>query len=377
MDSLYYLVPAFLLTLAILVAWLAARRMRSPATAMQPLWRKAAERIALTVAAVCLLAVAVCGVYNAIAIYRFRTANPPLGQLYSVQGRRMHLYCIGAGEPTIVLESGLGASSDVLSWMTLQTKLAHYSRVCSYDRAGIGWSESADTARDADHIAADLHALLAMAGVRPPFVLVGLSRGGLYIRDYAAHYRGEVAGLVLVDSSTPYQEQRLHPNAGSREWAIAVLDAQYLLGLARLHGWCGHASPGPDRRYAEALAEDDCIAYWAGVREYLASPETDAEVALAPPPGALPVLIISRDPSRVLARPSASPEEVARERAWNSMQEGLKDLSPHSQRIIARGSGHGVADEREDLLSREVARIVEQIRGAAPEPTDYRATVVE
>jgi len=138
MDSLYYLVPAFLLTLAILVAWLAARRMRSPATAMQPLWRKAAERIALTVAAVCLLAVAVCGVYNAIAIYRFRAANPPLGQLYSVQGRRMHLYCIGAGEPTIVLESGLGASSDVLSWMTLQTKLARYSRVCSYDRAGIG-----------------------------------------------------------------------------------------------------------------------------------------------------------------------------------------------------------------------------------------------
>ena len=377
MDSLYYLVPAFLLTLAILVAWLAARRMRSPATAMQPLWRKAAERIALTVAAVCLLAVAVCGVYNAIAIYRFRAANPPLGQLYSVQGRRMHLYCIGAGEPTIVLESGLGASSDVLSWMTLQTKLARYSRVCSYDRAGIGWSESADTPCDADHIAADLHALLAKAGVRPPFVLVGLSRGGLYIRDYAAHYRGEVAGLVLVDSSTPYQEQRLHPNTGSREWAIAVLDAQYLLGLARLHGWCGHASPGPDRRYAEALAEDDCIAYWAGVREYLASPETDAEVALAPPPGALPVLIISREPSRVPARPSASPEEVAREQAWNSMQEGLKDLSPHSQRIIARGSGHGVADERENLLSREVARIIEQIRGAAPEPTDYRATVVE
>ena len=370
MDSLYYLVPAFLLTLAILVARAAARRPARPATAMQPLWRKAAEGISTSRYAGACSPPQCVGPRNAIAIYRFRAANPPLGQLYSVQGRRMHLYCIGAGEPTIVLESGLGASSDVLSWMTLQTKLAHYSRVCSYDRAGIGWSESADTARDADHIAADLHALLAKAGVRPPFVLVGLSRGGLYIRDYAAHNRGEVAGLVLVDSSTPYQEQRLHPNAGSREWAIAVLDAQYLLGLARLHGWCGHASPGPDRRYAEALAEDGCIAYWAGVREYLASPETDAEVALAPPPGALPVLIISRDPSRVLARPSASPEEVARERAWNSMQEGLKDLSAHSQRIIARGSGHGVADEREDLLSREVARIVEQIRGAAPEPTD-------
>ena len=377
MDYLYYLVPAFLLTLAILVAWFAARRMRSPATATQPLWRKAAERIPLTVAAACLLAVAVCGVYNAIAIYRFRAANPPLGQLYSVQGRRMHMYCIGAGEPTIVLESGLGASSDVLGWIPLQTKLARYSRVCSYDRAGIGWSESADNPRDADHIASELHALLAEAGVRPPFVFVGLSRGGIYIRDYTAHYRGEVAGLVLIDSSTPYQEQRLHPHARSREWAVAVLDAQYVLGLARLHGWCGHASPGPDRRYAEALAEDDCIAYWAGVREYLAERETDAEVTLAPPPGTLPVLIISRDPSRVLARPNASPDEVAREQVWNSMQEGLKDLSTHSQRIIARGSGHGVADDREDLIVREVARIVEEIRGAVPEPTDYRATVVE
>ncbi len=377
MDSLYYLVPVLLLMLAILVAWLAVRRALSPATAMQPLWRKAAERIPLTVAAMCLFAVAVCGVYNAIAIQRFRAANPPLGRLYAVHGRQMHLYCIGAGEPAIVLETGLGASSDVLSWIPLQTKLARYSRVCSYDRAGMGWSDSTDTPRDADQIALDLHALLAEAGVRPPFVLVGLSRGGLYIRDYTAHFRGEVAGLVLIDSSTPYQEQLLRPNAGSREWAIAVLDAQYVLGLARLHGWCGHPAPGPDRRYAEALAEDDCIAYWAGVREYLATRETSAEVVLAPPLGTLPVLIVSRDPLRVLARPNASADEVAREQVWNSMQEDLKDLSTHSQRIIARGSGHGVADDREELIVREVARIVERIRGTAPEPTDYGATVVE
>jgi len=377
MYSLYYLVPAFLLMLAILVAWLAARRMHSPATATQPRWRKAAERIPLTVAALGLLAVAVCGVYNAIAIQGFRVANPPLGQLYSVHGRRMHLYCIGAGEPTIVLEAGLGAASDVLDWSPLQTKLAHYSRVCSYDRAGMGWSDSVDTPRDADHIASDLHALLAEAGVRPPLVLVGSSRGGLYIRDYTAHFRGEVAALVLLDSSSPYQEQRLHPEQGSREWAITVLDAQYVLGLARLHGWCGHASPGPDRRYAEALAEDNCLAHWSGVQEYLAARETSAEVVLEPPFGTLPVLIVSRDPSRVLARPSASPDAVARERVWNSMQEDLKDLSTHSQRIIARGSSHELTVDRQGLIAREVARIVEQIRGTAPEPTGYSATVVE
>jgi pimeloyl-ACP methyl ester carboxylesterase len=377
MDSLYYLVPAFLLTLAILVAWLAVRRARSPATATQPLWRKAAERIPLTVAALGLLAVALCGVYNAIAIQRFRAANPPLGRLYSVHGRQMHLYCIGAGEPAVVLEAGLGAASDVLDWSPLQTKLARYSRVCSYDRAGMGWSDGADTPRDADDIASDLHALLAEAGVRPPLVLIGSSRGGLYIRDYAAHFRGEVAGLVLLDSSSPYQEQRLRPNQGSREWAIAVLQAQYVLGLARLHGWCGHASPGPDRRYAEALAEDNCVAHWSGVQEFLAARETSAEVVLAPPLGTLPVLVVSRDPSRVLARPSASADEVARERVWNSMQEDLKDLSTHSRRIIARGSSHELAVDRQELIVREAARIVEQIRGTAPEPADYRATVVE
>ncbi len=377
MDSLYYAVPAFLLMLAILVAWLAARRMRSPATATQPLWRKAAERIPLTVAALGLLAVALCGVYNAITIRRFLAANPPRGQLYPVNGRRMHLYCIGAGEPTVVLEAGLGAASDVLDWSPHQAKLARYSRVCSYDRAGMGWSDGTDTPRDADHIAWDLHALLAEAGVRPPLMLVGASLGGLYIRDYAAHFRGEVAGLMLLDSSTAYQEQRLRPNQGSREWAIAVLDAQYVLGLARLYGWCGQASPGPDRRYAEALAEDNCVAHWSGVREFLAARQTSAEVALAPPFGTLPVLVVSRDPSRVLARPGASADQVARERVWNSMQEDLKDLSLHSLRIIARGSSHEVAVDREDLIVREAARIVDQIRGTAPEPTDYRATVVE
>jgi pimeloyl-ACP methyl ester carboxylesterase len=270
----------------------------------------------------------------------------------------------------------------VLSWSPLQTKLARYTRVCSYDRAGLGWSDSADTLRDADHVASDLHALLAETGVRPPLVLVGSSWGGLYIRDYAAHFRGEVAGLVFLDSSTPYQEERFRAIAGpgreaSREWAMAVLQSQYVLGLARLRGWCGHASPGPDRRYAEALAEDACVAHWGGVREFLATRQTNAEVVLAPPFGTLPVLVVSHDPSRVLARSSASEDEVARERLWDSMQEGLKDLSMHSRRIIARGSGHGVAVDGEELIVREVAGIVDQIRGTAPEPTDYRATVVE
>jgi pimeloyl-ACP methyl ester carboxylesterase len=381
MDTLYSLVPVLLLIPATLVAWLAVRRARSPATATQPLWRKAAERVPLTVAALALLALALCGVYNAIAIRRFLAANPPLGQLYSVGGRRMHLYCIGAGEPAVVLEAGLGAASDVLDWSPLQTKLARFSRVCSYDRAGMGWSDSADTPRDADHIASDLHALLAAAGVRPPFVLVGSSRGGLYIRDYTAHFPSEVAALLLLDSSSPYQEQRLRPNQGSREWAIAVLQAQYVLGLARLHGWCGHASPGPDQRYAQALAEDNCLAHWSGVEEYLAAAQTSAEVVLAPPFGTLPVVVISRDPLRVLGRPNASPDAIAREQVWNSMQEDLKDLSTHSRRIVARGSSHELAVDRQDLIVREVARIVDQIRdqirGTAPEPADNRATVVE
>jgi pimeloyl-ACP methyl ester carboxylesterase len=124
---------------------------------------------------------------------------PPPGKLISIGERRLHLLCSGQGAPTIVLEAG--ASSFAIDWTLVQRDLEKTNRVCSYDRAGMGWSDppaSANPAREAE----DLHALLTAAGEAPPYVITGASRGGLLIRDFLARYPSEILGLVFVDPST-------------------------------------------------------------------------------------------------------------------------------------------------------------------------------
>jgi pimeloyl-ACP methyl ester carboxylesterase len=121
--------------------------------------------------------------------------------MVSVSGHNMHLYCTGkaGGGPTVVMDSGLGGG--VLDWQTVQQKVAKFARVCSYDRSGIGWSESGPSPRTSPQIVKELHALLENAGVGGPYVLVGHSFGGANMQLYASEYSDEVAGMVLVDSA--------------------------------------------------------------------------------------------------------------------------------------------------------------------------------
>jgi pimeloyl-ACP methyl ester carboxylesterase len=122
---------------------------------------------------------------------------PPPGKLITVDGHQMHLNCTGAGGSTVVMDAGLGGWS--LDWSMIQPEIAQFTRVCSYDRAGLGWSEAGAGAGDAQHAVADLHSLLAISGEQGPFVLVGHSNGGLRAALYAHAYPQEVAGIVLVD----------------------------------------------------------------------------------------------------------------------------------------------------------------------------------
>ncbi len=126
---------------------------------------------------------------------------PAPGRMIDLGSYRLHLNCAGesSGGPTVILEAGLGDFSPV--WSAVQPALAQAGRVCSYDRAGLGWSDSSPLPRDAQYVAEELHALLAAAGESGPFVLVGHSRGGLHVLAYAALYPDEVGGLVLVDST--------------------------------------------------------------------------------------------------------------------------------------------------------------------------------
>jgi pimeloyl-ACP methyl ester carboxylesterase len=123
------------------------------------------------------------------------------GQLIDVGGHRLHLHCTGSGSPTVVLETGLGETSS--SWGWIAPAVARGTKVCVYDRAGRGWSESAARPLDGNAVANDLHTLLNRGQVDQPYVLVGHSLGGLYALSFAVKYNEKVAGMVLLDATSP------------------------------------------------------------------------------------------------------------------------------------------------------------------------------
>jgi pimeloyl-ACP methyl ester carboxylesterase len=319
--------------------------------------------------------------FNALALLRFRALNPPPGDMVHVNGRRMHLNCTGAGSPTIVLDAGLG--NDALVWGGVQPRLAKTTRVCSYDRAGFGWSETQPGARDADHIAAELHQLLLEAKVDGPFVLMGHSIAGMYIRDYAARYPEDITGLIFVDGSTPLQDENPALKAAgetglTRRASIQMVRLAAIAGISRLAGTCARPIPGFDAHAGQLLAEDLCYPQFNSISDELASFNASGrETVHTGPFGALPVLIFSQDPATALHEKHPSRQMVEMEKAWSRMQEDLKKLSTRSRRIIARGSTHALQIDRPDLLGKEVPLFIEQIRGAAPQPTDYGSTVTE
>ncbi len=136
--------------------------------------------------------------YQTLATELDKRNFAPRGQLYSVNGVQMHIVCAGEGSPAVILQAGGG--SDSLWWYWIQNQLAEHTRVCAYDRAGLGWSEAASTPRAPTTIVGELHTLLGEAGVQLPYIMAGHSYGAILARVYAAQYPEEVSGLTLVDS---------------------------------------------------------------------------------------------------------------------------------------------------------------------------------
>jgi pimeloyl-ACP methyl ester carboxylesterase len=147
---------------------------------------------------------AVGGVYETVQESRDRRAHPMHGQLIDVgAGRRLYLSCAGSGNPTVVLVPGAGEPSSIWAWIA--PDVARDTRVCVYDRAGRAWSDAAPSQQDGFAVAADLNALLTSAHESSPYVLVGHSFGGLYVRAFAARYPNPTAGIVLLDATDPHQ----------------------------------------------------------------------------------------------------------------------------------------------------------------------------
>ena len=317
--------------------------------------------------------VAGCAIYNIAAGLVMRENHPPLGMFYSVGGHSMHIDCTGSGSPTLVLEAGAG--DQLLYWQTIQPQLSLVTRICSYDRAGLGWSEPHGGPHDAEAIVRQLHELLADAGVRPPLVLVGASAGGYYIREYAREFPGEAVGFAFLDASFPTQVDEL---PGQRQWydaerprrarAARWEKLRTALGWQRLTGKCHDDVPASLERLRGAYDAEMCRTSYVGadLPEWFDFEKSGHEAGRLTSFGDLPLVVISQDPER--DKKGWDQQAIAAQPVWAHEQDELAAMSTRSWHVVARGSGHHIHQERPEVVVGELTRLVNYIRGGpAPE----------
>jgi pimeloyl-ACP methyl ester carboxylesterase len=175
-----------------------------------------------------LIALVLAGLaFQALAVQLDKRNYPSPGQLYAVNGHQMHLVCQGEGDPTVILQAG--GAADSIWWYWVQHQLAEHTRVCAFDRPGMGWSEPTTEPRDALTLVGELHTLLAEADVRPPYVMAGHSWGAVLTRIYAAQYPQEIAGMTLVDSAILHPK-RFADRAAFDAWKSTFAGQQTLFG---------------------------------------------------------------------------------------------------------------------------------------------------
>ena len=311
------------------------------------------RRALLALLVVPLLLAATGALYQAVATARDARAYPAPGRLVDVGGYRLHLQCVGEGSPTVVLEAVSGGLS--LDWAWVQPEVARATRVCAYDRAGRGWSDPGPAPRDARQLAGELHTLLGNAGVAGPYVLVGHSAGGVFVREYAARYPGEVAGMVLLDAAHPdlatrdpgYQAQLV-----SDRRMTATIGFLARFGGARLLGRLREPAPDlPARQRAEYRALYAAPGYWDSIHaELVARPQADAQVRATGGLGDRPLLVIS-------AGTGSSP-------LWQELQDELATLSTNSGHRVIEGARHLSLTYQQEYARATGAAIVQVVEAA-------------
>lgn len=307
-------------------------------------------------------------VFTAAAYTMSAQPFPAPGRLFDIGGRKLHLHCIGNGGPTVVLIAGGGAYS--IDWALVQPRVAQSTRVCSYDRAGLGWSDSGLADETVEQTVAHLQAVLKAARENGPYILVGASIGGIYIRAYHRAFPDKVAGLVFVNSSNRvgmkvkddvgliwrFSEEQIRsafplPSVPQRPAPDQVDEPFDRLppDLQRVRLWL-------DRRLQEASERGqtgpESILSWRNefLREF---EETDAK---ARPLGSLPVVVVSSAPVATEAERRTRDGAAAR----------LDFLSSNTMHVTASGSGHEVHLYQPDRVIQALLRILAAVRNRAP-----------
>ncbi len=280
-------------------------------------------------------------------------AYPAPGQMIDVGGYRLHINCVGTGSPTVVIEAGLGDwSASWSSWV--QPEAARTTRVCTYDRAGMGWSQTGPLPRTAKHFAQELHTLLHNAHVPGPYVLVGHSLGGLPVRVFAHDYAAEVAGVVLIESMHPRQAKPSTPTtppqttAPASELSIFTLPAR--IGVLRLLAGPLDLASGlsPEVANADVAYSVTPRSIQTYIDEAKGIGQSLAQAGAITSLRAVPVIVLSRGQDQ--------------EQDWQEMQADLLHLSSNSQHLIADTSGHNVQLEQPEAAVGAIVKMVEQVR---------------
>ncbi len=270
------------------------------------------------------------------------------GRLIDIGGYRLHLNCVGSGSPAVVIEAGWGDSS--ADWAGVQAGVAGVTRVCTYDRAGMGWSDVSPHPRTARQFATELHSLLKAADEKGPFVVVAHSMGGFTALVFAHDFPEDMAGLVLVDpqalppaSNTPVVKA---PSPG--QVSLPVILAQ--IGVVRLfvdplslmrsqptNQSAFGAPPQVTPRFVQTFLDEG-----RGMSEGGAQAKAIDDL------GALPLIVLSRGKDQ-------TPE-------WAASQDLFVRLSSSSQQMFADRSGHRIMFEQPEAAIGSILKMVELVR---------------
>jgi pimeloyl-ACP methyl ester carboxylesterase len=287
-------------------------------------------------------------IYQWVTTRRDLARRPPPGQLIDIGGHRLHLWCSGSGSPTVVLESGLGGSS--VGWGFVQPEVARFTRACSYDRAGLGYSDAGPFPRTTERIVQELGLLLDRGGLTAPMVLVGASLGGFSARVFASAHPDRVAGLVLVDAS--HEDQQLDVPAIAP--VVPLLASTGILRLLRI-SFAGDPErlPPAVREFARAT-QFRTTTYIAAASEVMSARKSAEQVRATRRMLSIPLVVVT-----------AGRGNSGR---WKELQLDQLRLSASSCQVIAEHSGHAVPIGEPDVVIRAVRIVVGAVRGQTTGP---------
>lgn len=269
------------------------------------------------------------------------------GSYIWVGKHRLHLNCSGEGSPTVIFDSGLGGSS--LDWVRVQPQVASFTRACSYDRAGYGWSDPGPRPRDSASISNELESLLGNASVPAPYLLVGHSFGGFNVRLYSHNNPEQIAGLVLVDSSHEDQFRRFE-QAGMGSTAPRHGSFILHIGLQIPDGL-----PRDVAHIAQlfAVRRSSMTAFRSELRHLRRSAQQIRNASMMPD---IPVVVISHR----IDGTSTSATEAKRARIWMDMQSDLARRALHGKHVISATEDHYIQLSQPELVVESIRELIER-----------------